>query len=223
MSAKPERPRLLGPRGIQGLFGWTFFDPANLVSSTLLVVSATLVVLAMRGRDAPDWGMALGLYTCIALFLRGYFFNYYHGRALGRITVLLVLLLALLASAALWEDRAPAHQALRMSGVQQVERAEGFHIAALLHLVMAVTLFIHVCLPRRWVIRATDELADRSGRDTAHDAPLETIDDPEERARREAERARGAEKKAAQKAARRARKAARQRRPGDPGGEGPTA
>lgn len=183
------KPKLLGPRGIQGLFGWTFFDPANLVSVGLLLTSAILVVGAMRSREAPDWGMALGLYACIFLFLRGYFFNYYHGRAFGRITVILVLLFALLASAALWEDAAPAHQALRAEGVREVPRAEGFHVAALLHLVTAVTLFIHVCLPRRWVIRATDELADRSGLDTAPDAPIETINDPEERARRVAERA----------------------------------
>jgi hypothetical protein len=194
--AEPRpRLRILGPRGIQGLFGWTFFDPANLVSVVLLLTSAVLVVLAMRAREAPDWGMAVGLYTCIFLFLRGYFFNYYHGRAFGRITVVLILLLALVASAALWEDAAPAHQALRAEGVRAVPRAEGFHIAALLHLVVAVALFIHVCLPRRWVIRATDELADRTGRDAAHDAPIETIDDPAERARRLALQAQQAQKK----------------------------
>ena len=182
---KPRaRRRILGPRGIQGLFGWTFFDPANLVSVVVLLTSAVLVVLALRAREAPDWGMALGLYACIFLFLRGYFFNYYHGRTFGRIAVVLILLLALVASAALWEDAAPAHRALRAEGVRDVPRAEGFHVAALLHLVAAITLFIHVCLPRRWVIRATDELADRTGRDGAHDAPLETIDDPAERARR---------------------------------------
>lgn len=199
-AVKKAAPLRLGPRGIKGLFGWTFFDPANLVSLTLLVISAVLVINAKQSRGAPDWGMALGLYVCIGLFLRGYFFNYYHGRAFGRITVVLILLLTLLASAALWEDAAPAHRALRMEGVRDVPRAEGFHIAALLHLVVTATLFIHVCLPRRWIIRATDELADRSGRDQAPDAPIETIDDPEERARRTAARA-ASEAEAAQKKA----------------------
>lgn len=176
--------RRLGPRGIEGIFGWTFFDPANLVAVTLLSISAVLVVLAMRGRGAPDWYMPLGLYFCLAVFLRGYFFTYYHGRSVGRITVLLVLLMGLGVSGVLWEDRAAAHRVLRVTGVVELSRAEGFHVAALLHAVCAITLFVHAVLPRRWLIRATDELADQAGRDTAPDAPLETISDPIERARR---------------------------------------
>ncbi len=176
--------RRIGPRGIEGLFGWTFFDPANLVCVTLLSVAATLVVVAMRGRGAPDWQMPLGLYLCLAVFLRGYFFNYYHGRSLGRVVVLLVLLLGLGISATLWEDRAQAHEVLRRGEVLRVPASEGFHVAALLHLASAITLFVHALMPRRWLIRATDELADRGGADTAPDAPLETISDPLERARR---------------------------------------
>jgi len=176
--------RRIGPRGVEGLFGWTFFDPANLVCVTLLTISAVLVVIAMRGRGAPDWQMPLGLYLCLAVFLRGYFFNYYHGRSLGRVVVLVVLLLGLGLSAALWDDRAEAHEVLRRGDVLQVARAEGFHVAALLHLASAITLFVHALMPRRWLIRATDELADRGGADAAPDAPIETISDPIERARR---------------------------------------
>lgn len=176
--------RRIGPRGIEGLFGWTFFDPANLVCVTLLTVSAALVVIAMRGRGAPDWQMPLGLYLCLAVFLRGYFFSYYHGRSLGRVVVLVVLLLGLGISATLWEDRAGAYEMLRRGEVVRVPPAEGFHVAALLHLASAITLFVHALMPRRWLIRATDELADRGGADTAPDAPIETISDPLERARR---------------------------------------
>ncbi len=181
-------PRLIvsriGPRGIPGLFGWTFFDPANLVCVPLLGIAATLVVLSMRARGAPDWQMPLGLYLCLAVFLRGYFFSYYHGRSLGRVVVLLVLLLGLGISAALWEDRAGAFEVLRDGAVVQVPPAEGMHVAALLHLASAITLFVHAVLPRRWLVRVTDVVADRHGADTAPDAPIETIADPVERARR---------------------------------------
>ena len=177
----------IGPRGIRGMFGWTFFDPANLVAAPLLLTSALLVVFAMRARGAPDWGMAIGLYLCIAAFLRGYFFNYYHGGVVGRVLVLLVLGGGLGGSSVLWSARAPAFDALRPQGVVQVDYAVGFEIAAVLHLIIAATVLIHFLLPRRWLIKATDDIADRRGRDGAKDAPLETIDDPEERARRAAE------------------------------------
>ncbi|MGK0361181.1 MAG: hypothetical protein ACI9U2_003499 [Bradymonadia bacterium] len=177
----------IGPRGIKGLFGWTFFDPANLVAAPLLLTSALLVVFAMRARGAPDWGMAIGLYVCIAVFLRGYFFNYYHGSAFGRVLVLLMLAGGLGGSSVLWSARAPAFRALRPQGVLNVDYAIGFEIAAVLHLVIGATVVIHFLLPRRWLIKATDEIADRHGRDAAKDAPLETIDDPEARAAREAE------------------------------------
>ena len=176
--------RRIGPRGIEGLFGWTFFDPANLVCVTLLSIAAVLVILAMRGRGAPDWHMPLGLYACLAVFLRGYFFNYYNGGSTGRVAALLVLLLGLGASGALWEDRAGAFEMVRDGVVIRLPEASGFHVAALLHMAAAITLFTHAVLPRRWLVQATDELADRRGRDTAPDAPLETIADPAERARR---------------------------------------
>lgn len=179
--------RRIGPRGIPGLFGWTFFDPANLVCVPLLAVAAAVVVLAMRGRGAPDWQMPLGLYLCLAVFLRGYFFSYYHGRSASRVVVLVVLLLGLGLSGLLWEDRAAAHEVLRDGQITRVPPAEGFHVAALLHLASAITLFVHAILPRRWLIRFTDELADRGGADAAPDAPLETISDPVERARRTAD------------------------------------
>lgn len=158
-----QRTVRLGPRGFQGVVGWTFFDPANLVCVVSLAAAALLVVVSMRGRGAPDWAMPLGLYLCLAVFLRGYIFSYYHGRGLGRLAVLMVLVFALLASAALWQDRAGAFRVLRASGMVTVPEAAGFHVAALLHLLSAATLVLHWLLPRRWLIRATDELAERTG------------------------------------------------------------
>ena len=69
-----------------GIIGWTFFDPANLVAVGLSGVSVGLVVHAMRGRGADDWPMAVLLYLAMAGVLRAYFFAYYHGGALGRLT-----------------------------------------------------------------------------------------------------------------------------------------
>lgn len=172
-SPTPARPsaRHLGPRGLEGIFGWTFFDPANLVCVTLVGAASILVVLSMRARGAPDWYMPIGLYLCLAVFMRGYFFNYYHARVLGRITVLLVLLLGLLGSAALWADRSLAHEELRITGPILLPASRGFYIAALLHLAASITLFIHILLPRRWLITLTDELADRGGLEASSDRP----------------------------------------------------
>jgi hypothetical protein len=145
------------------MLGWTFFDPVNLVCVSLLAASATLVVISMRNRGAADWYMPLGFYVCIAAFLRGYIFNYYSGRPVARVLVLFALLLGILGSAALWEERTAPHEVLRAGGVYHVPVAEGFHIAALLHLTCAIALLVHYMLPRRWLIRMTDEMADRSG------------------------------------------------------------
>ena len=164
--------------------GGSFGVEGSAVLTVLLAIAAVLVVVSMRGRGAPDWHLPLGLYLCLAVFLRGYFFNYYHGGSFGRVTVLVVLLVGLLVSAALWEDRALPHEVPRVDGVREVPEAQGFHVAALLHVAAAIALFVHSVLPRRWLVRATDELADRSGLDAAADAPVETIDDPVERARR---------------------------------------
>lgn len=153
----------IGPRGIRGMLGWTFFDPANLVSVCLLSISSVLVIVSMQNRGATDWYMALGLYVCIAAFLRGYIFNYYSGRPVSRVVVLLILLVGILGSAALWEERAAPHEVLRAGGVYHVPAAEGFHIAALLHATSAVALLVHYFLPRKWLVRMTDEMVDRSG------------------------------------------------------------
>ena len=187
MTTPSVSPLRIGPRGFTGLIGWTFFDPANLIAVTLLGGSAALCVYGLQSRDASDWYMPLGLYACLAAFLRGYFFQYYHGRTLGRVIVLLCLIFGLLASALLWEDRAQAFRLRQGDKFIRVEGAPSFHWAALLHGVAAVTVLIHSVMPRRWLVRATDEMADRADMDTAPDAPIETIADPEERARRERE------------------------------------
>ena len=177
----PELVRRVGPRGVDGVFGWTFFDPGNLVSLSLLMASMVLVIISMHARGAPDWYMPLGLYLCICAFLRGYFFNYYHGRVVERIVVLIILVASVLYSAALWEDRALGHEVLRQHGVYHVPPAHGFHVAALLHVTCAIALLVHNLLPRHWLVKATDGLAERTGRENLPDAPLETITDPKER------------------------------------------
>jgi hypothetical protein len=101
-----------------------------------------------------------------------------------------MLTFGLLASALLWEDRARPFGIRRFDDqVAVVAASPEFHTAAILHVLMTLVLVVHALLPRRWMVRATDEVADRADRDTAPDAPTETIDDPEVRARREAEAA----------------------------------
>ena len=68
-----------------------------------------------------------------------------------------------LASAGLWEERSGAHEVLREGGVYTVPEAEGFHVAALLHLTCAAALMIHFLAPRRWLIKFTDQVVDRAG------------------------------------------------------------
>ena len=157
------QPIVVGPRRIRGWFGQTFFDPVNLMCVSLMLISAVMVVVSMRGRGATDWYMALGLYVCLFTFLRGYVFNYYYGRPFGRVLVLVLLLVGLLASAALWEDRTPMHEVVRDGGVVQLPEALGFHLAALLHVTCAIALLGHLMVPRRWLIRATDDLASSAG------------------------------------------------------------
>ena len=103
-----KRILTVGPRGIKGLFGWTFFDPANLVCVAFLGISAVLTVISMRDRLAADWYMPIGLYLCLATLLRGYIFNYYHGRAVARFLNLLFWS-GLLVSSVLWGERATEH------------------------------------------------------------------------------------------------------------------
>jgi hypothetical protein len=184
----PEKKRRrIGPRGLNGIFGWTFFDPANLVSIALLGTAAALSVHTLRTRDGADGPMAVLMYLCMAGLLRGYFYTYYHGGAFGRVLILLGNLVGLLGSAALWIDRAEAFSALRSTGLVKLADSPALRWAGTLHLVVGGTLALHLLVPRRWMIKATDEIADLTGRDSAHDAPLESIDDPVARAARAAE------------------------------------
>ena len=152
----------VGPRGVKGFLGWSFFDPANIVCVVSLTAACILSALSIRDRGALDWRMAVGLYLCLAAFLRGYFFTYYNGRWLTRAVVLIVLLFGIMVSAALWEERSHAFEDVRASGIFHVPKAEGFHIAALLHCVSALTLLIHSLVPRRWMIKMTDVVSDRT-------------------------------------------------------------
>lgn len=184
MTTPHVSPLRIGPRGFHGLIGWTFFDPANLIAVTLLGGAAGLCVYGLQSRDASDWYMPLGLYACLAAFLRGYFFQYYHGGRFGRGFVLFLLVFGLLVSAFLWEDRSQAYRLRQGDKFIRIEGSPAFHWAALLHGVVSATLLIHTFLPRRWLVRATDEMAERADMDTAPDAPIETISNPAERERR---------------------------------------
>ena len=62
-----------------------------------------------------------------------------------------------------------------------VEKSRALQLAALLHVLSAIALFVHLLLPRRWLVQFTDELADSAGRDKAKDKPPDADDEgPEE-------------------------------------------
>ena len=164
-SARRKRLRLPRPRGGTGLFSWSFFDPANLVSVGALTTAAWFAISSMRDRGAPDWYMPIGLYLCLAVFLRSYIFWFYHGRRLNQAPVLLVLVAGLAASAWLWEDRTAPFRTLRDAQRVMLPEAPGFHVAALLHLLVIVTLFFHFIVPRRWLARTGDDTAEASDQD----------------------------------------------------------
>lgn len=167
---KPERPR-----GGRGVFGWTFFDPANLLCIGLVGTAIVRVVLAMQARNDPDLFMVALLYACMAAFLRGYFFVYYHGSRLGLSVIWLVLCSGLLASAAFWQDRAGAVTVLRDVEVT-LPPEPGFQVAAVLHVAAVITLGLHFLMPRHWLMRATDQVADRVGLDLGSGSPIEQLE-----------------------------------------------
>lgn len=164
------------------LIGWTFFDPANLLSLTFLVAAALLSLRSFQRHSPEDLPIAGVLYLCQLGLLRGYFFSYYHGGLIGRLALLFANGITQLGSAALWLDRSEAWMHLQTEGAQLVEAQPALRWAAYLQLAMGATLLIHLLLPRRWLMRATDELADRGGQDEAADAPIESINDPQRRA-----------------------------------------
>lgn len=152
-SSPPEtdKPAELTANGTRG---WSFFDPANLISLMGLTAAAFLCVEAMRERGAPDWYMPIGLYVCLATLVRGTMFACYRGRRVAHAAILLVLVGGLMASAALWEDRSASFQVLKETAPVRLPPAPGFHTAALLHVLVSVTLVLHLFIPRRWLLRS---------------------------------------------------------------------
>ena len=80
----------------------------------------------------------------------------------------MILLIGLTGSAALWEDRSVTHEVIRDNGIFELPKAQGFHLAALLHITCAVALLAHIIVPRRWLIRVTGELVESTGRSLRH-------------------------------------------------------
>ncbi len=171
---------------VRPFFGWTFFDPANLIIITGFILSAVFSVTGNLARDAADAYMPLGLYFFLLIVLRGYFFTYYHGSFFWRHAIRLGLFLSVIAAGVLWYDASEPHRMLSATGVVELPYSLRLRAAAYIHGFIGLVLFLHGLIPRRWMFRVTDDIADGAGRDTAQDAPLETIDDKEEAARRAA-------------------------------------
>ena len=141
--------------------GWTFFDPANLLCILLLTSAAVLCFTEMQmvGQRAA-WTVLL-YYACLAGFLRGYFFYYYYGGQFGRVMVYLGLFTAITVGAAYWEDASIGFHFVD-AGQKRFKPASGaLHWSALLHVMSGVCLTVHLLIPRRWLIRMTDDIMER--------------------------------------------------------------
>ena len=141
--------------------GWTFFDPANLLCIILMTGAGLLAFneLASVG-SGPVWLVIL-YYACIAAFLRGYFFYYYYGGPVARMLVYIPLVMGILIGAAYWEDLSSGFQFLHNQQTGAKGESPGLHWSALLNCMSAIAITIHLMIPRRWLIRMTDDIQER--------------------------------------------------------------
>ena len=150
-----------GTQTFKAALGWTFFDPANLLCILLLTGAAVLSFTEMQmvGQRAV-WTVLL-YYACLAGFLRGYFFYYYYGGRIGRVMVYLGLFTAIAVGAAYWEDTSIGFHFFEGGQKQFKAASDALHWAALLHVMSGVCLTIHLLIPRRWLIKMTDDIMER--------------------------------------------------------------
>ena len=140
--------------------GWTFFDPANLLCILLLTSAAVLSFKEMQLTGQRAIGMVLLYYACLTAFLRGYFFYYYYGGRFGRIVVYLLLFCSIIMGAAFWEDASLGFHYLSGITKSYKQPSEPLHWCALLHCMSAICLTVHLLIPRRWLIKMTDDIVE---------------------------------------------------------------
>jgi hypothetical protein len=146
---------------VKTLLGWTFFDPGNLLSILLLSSAAILAFNEMRQLSLSHTWSVIFYYGCIAAFLRSYFHYYYHGSRVTRVAVFVPLLLGILAGGAYWSDAAQGFEYLSKMSLRTKAPSLGFYWASLLNVMCAIALTVHLIMPRRWLVRITEDIENR--------------------------------------------------------------
>ncbi|MGB0646601.1 MAG: hypothetical protein ACPGQS_05455 [Bradymonadia bacterium] len=146
---------------VKSFLGWTFFDPCNLLCITALSISTILAFNESQlvGLDRT-WAVLI-YYGCLAAFLRSYFYFYYYGGKLARIVVFSLLMLTLTVGGLSWNDAAKGFAYLSDGLLLEKGESAGFFWASLLHAMAGVSLTVHIIVPRRWLIRITEDIENR--------------------------------------------------------------
>ena len=155
----PTAEQSADAKTFKAALGWTFFDPANLLCILLLTGAGVLSFTEMQmvGQSL----MVVFYYICMAAFLRGYFYFYYYGGRFGRVVVYLLLFVSILMGAAFWEDASLGFHYLGDGAKKLKQPSQALHWSALLHCMAAICLTVHLLIPRRWLIRMTDDIVER--------------------------------------------------------------
>ena len=148
-------------QSVKTLLGWTFFDPCNLLSIILLSVAAILAFNEMRQISMSHTWVVIFYYGCIVAFLRGYFYYYYDGGKLARILIYCPLVLGILMGSAYWSDASKGFAYLSDQSLRRTDVSDGFYWAGLLNVMCAIAITVHLVMPRRWLIRITDDIENR--------------------------------------------------------------
>lgn len=146
---------------VKTVLGWTFFDPCNLLSIILLSAAAILAFNEMRQISLSHTWAVILYYGCLTAFLRGYFYYYYHGGKVARVLVYLPLLAGILVGSAYWSDAAKGFAYLSDLSLRMKPASDGLHWAGLLNIMCAIALTVHIIMPRRWLVKITDDIENR--------------------------------------------------------------
>ena len=157
----PEKHPVSTAPGVKSLLGWTFFDSCNLLCVTALGVSNILAFNESQHVSLDRTWSVLIYYGCLAAFLRSYFYFYYYGGKLARLVVFALLILTIAVGGFYWNDASEGFAYLSDGLLLEKGPSTGFFWSSLLHAMAGVSLIVHFMIPRRWLIRLTDDLENR--------------------------------------------------------------
>ena len=76
-------------------------------------------------------------------------------------SVVVLLFVSILMGAAFWEDASLGFHYLDDGAKKLKQPSQALHWSALLHCMAAICLTVHLLIPRRWLIRMTDDIIER--------------------------------------------------------------